>query len=82
MSETKWISIIEAENDIEANIISSCLNSSGIPVKLVDGDPYSGAMRVIGGLANNITIMVPEEYYNKATEVIKTAKCNDDYEGN
>ncbi len=73
MTEENWVIIVEALNDTEAEIIKGLLESAGIPVKCRDANPYTGAMRVIGGLAYEINILVPEKFREHAQEVLRKA---------
>ncbi len=62
----EWAMLVEAENDIEADIITGLLTENGIPVRKEDSSPYTGAMRVIGGLAYEVKILVPSSLLENA----------------
>jgi hypothetical protein len=69
--QEEWVMLVEAESDIEADIISGLLAENGIPARRADSSPYTGAMRVIGGMAYEIKIMVPGPLYGKARELLE-----------
>lgn len=68
--QEEWVMLIEAESDLEAAIISGLMAEHGIPVRREDSSPYTGAMRVIGGLAYEIMLMVPEPFYEQAKALL------------
>lgn len=65
-----WTVLVEADNDIEAEIICGFLQDKGIPARKADSSPYAGAMRVIGGMAVEVQILVPEAFLDHAKELI------------
>ena len=65
-----WVVLMEADNDVEAEIICGFLYEKGIPARKADSSPYTGAMRVIGGLALEVQILVPEPMLNQAKQFI------------
>ena len=69
-----WTVLVEADNDIEAEIICGFLQDKGIPARKADSSPYAGAMRVIGGMAVEVQILVPETFMNQAKELLDTLK--------
>ena len=72
--ENSWTVLVEADNDIEAEIICGFLQDKGIPARKADSSPYAGAMRVIGGMAVEVQILVPETFMNQAKELLDTLK--------
>ena len=69
-----WTVLVEADNDIEAEIICGFLQDKGIPARKADSSPYAGAMRVIGGMAVEVQILVPETFMNQAKELLDALK--------
>lgn len=69
-----WTVLVEADNDIEAEIICGFLQDKGIPVRKADSSPYAGAMRVIGGMAVEVQILVPETFLDQAKELLAALK--------
>jgi hypothetical protein len=67
-----WVVLIEAENDIEAEIICGMLTENGIPVRKADSSPYTGALRVIGGMAYEVVIMVPDSFAKEARILLES----------
>ncbi len=67
----KWVVLMEAANDIEADIICGFLEDKGIPARKADSSPYSGAMRVIGGSALEVQVLVPHNFLEQAERVIR-----------
>mgnify|MGYP001123424669 CR=1 FL=1 len=70
--DSEWVLLIEAENDLEADIICGFMQEQGIPTRKADSSPYTGAMRVIGGLAVEVQILVPENMLEEARTVLAT----------
>jgi hypothetical protein len=70
--EDNWVFLVEADDDIEAEIICGFLQEKGIPARTADSSPYTGAMRVIGGLAVEVRILVPQPFLEQARELLKT----------
>jgi hypothetical protein len=68
--EYSWKILVEADNDIEADIICGFLQDKGVPARKADSSPYAGAMRVIGGMAVEVQILVPESFLDQAKELI------------
>jgi len=68
--QEEWVMLVEAESDLEAAIISGLMAEHGIPVRREDSSPYTGAMRVIGGLAYEVTLMVPRLLYGQAKALL------------
>lgn len=66
-----WIVLVEADNDIEASIICGFLQEKGIPARKADSSPYTGAMRVIGGLVVEVQVLVPEPFLGQARALLK-----------
>ncbi len=75
-----WKLLIEADNDVEADIICGFLPDKGIPARKADSSPYTGAMRVIGGLAVEVQVLVPESLFEEALEILQ--KCTGAHEDN
>jgi hypothetical protein len=69
----EWVFLAEAFNDVEAEIICGLLQASGIPCRKEDRDSLTGAMRVIGGLAYEIRIMVPKPLLKQAQALLRSA---------
>ncbi|MFO8191419.1 MAG: DUF2007 domain-containing protein [Bacillota bacterium] len=67
----KWVVLMEAANDIEADIICGFLEDKGIPARKADSSPYSGAMRVIGGSALEVQVLVPHNFLEQAERVVR-----------
>ncbi len=76
--ENGWALLMEANNDVEADIICGFLRDNGIPSRKADSSPYTGAMRVIGGLAVEVEIYVPEAFFEQAEELMATFEANED----
>jgi len=68
--DDNWVFLLEADNDIEADIICGFLQEKGIAARKVDSSPYTGAMRVIGGQAVEVQILVPGPFLKQAKELI------------
>ncbi|MEW5784686.1 MAG: DUF2007 domain-containing protein [Bacillota bacterium] len=68
----EWAFLVEAFNDLEAEIILGLLESGGIPAQKAD-DLFTGAMRVIGGQAYEVRILVPEKYLEQARALLRCA---------
>ncbi len=62
--------LIETESDTEAAILSGLMAEHGIPVFREDSSPYAGAMRVIGGMAYGVKVMVPGTFYEQAKSLL------------
>lgn len=69
--DNNWVVLLEASNDVEADIICGFLQDRGIPAIKADSSPYTGAMRVIGGLAVEVQVMVPEPFLEEAKKLQK-----------
>jgi len=76
--ESNWTLLVEANNDVEADIICGFLQDNGIPTRKADSSPYTGAMRVIGGLAVEVEIYVPEPFFEPAKELLISFESNND----
>ena len=74
--DENWVFLVEADNDIEAEIICGFLQEKGIPARKADSSPYTGAMRVIGGLAVEIQILVPEPFLDQAKLLLDQFEAN------
>lgn len=70
MDDAKWEILIEAHNDVEADIVCGFLQEKGIPAKKADSSPYAGAMRIIGGQAMEVHVLVPESFLQEASELL------------
>ncbi|MFO7952235.1 MAG: hypothetical protein R6U91_05460 [Bacillota bacterium] len=68
--ENNWVFLTEVSNDVEADIICGFLWEKGIPARKSDSSPYTGAMRVIGGQALEVQVLVPEPYLNQAENLL------------
>ncbi len=68
--EENWVLLTEATNDVEADIICGFLKDNNIPTRTADSSPYTGAMRVIGGLAYEVNILVPEPFLEEAKKLL------------
>ncbi len=64
--------LVEADNDLEADIICGFLQEKGVPTQKTDSSPYTGAMRVIGGQAVEVQILVPETFREQAKAFLNT----------
>ncbi len=71
-----WVFLTEATNDVEADIICGFLKENNIPARTADSSPYTGAMRVIGGLAFEVSILVPEPFLEEAKKLLATMDDN------
>lgn len=67
-----WVFLVEAFNDVEADIICGMLETNGIPTRKEDRDSITGAFRVIGGQAMEVQVKVPRELLDKARELLRT----------
>jgi hypothetical protein len=74
--QEEWVLLIEAESDLEAAIIDGLMAENGIPVRKEDSSPYTGAMRVIGGMAYEVRLLVPGPLYKQAKQLL--ASLEDD----
>jgi len=70
--EQDWVLLIEADNDLEAEIIIGFLQEKGVPARKSDSSPYTGAMRVIGGMAVEVQVLVPESFLDDATILLNS----------
>lgn len=70
--EQDWQVLVEAGNDIEADIICGFLQDKGIPARKADSSPYTGAMRVIGGMAVEVQILVPQPLIDQARDYLNS----------
>lgn len=74
----KWQFVIQAGNEIEANIIESIFDSEGIPVqkKYCEAGEY---LKIYMGMTNfGVDIYVPESQIEKATSLLNTAELEDE----
>jgi len=71
-----WEVLVEAGNDIEADIICGFLQDKGIPARKADSSPYTGAMRVIGGMAVEVQILVPQPFMDQARDYLNVFKAD------
>lgn len=71
-----WEVLVEAGNDIEADIICGFLQDKGIPARKADSSPYTGAMRVIGGMAVEVQILVPQPFMDQARDHLNAFKAD------
>lgn len=72
MSE-EWVMLVEAEDELEADIIRGFLLENGIPSRKEDSSPYTGAMRVIGGAVFEVWVMVPHSLLEQAKALLDSA---------
>ncbi|MBS3943016.1 MAG: DUF2007 domain-containing protein [Dethiobacter sp.] len=70
----QWELLVEVFNDVEADLVCGLLQSAGIPCRKEDSDTLTGAMRVIGGQAFEIQILVPERLLKQARDLLISAK--------
>jgi len=70
LEEKNWVFLTEVNNDVEADIICGFLWEKGIPARKSDSSPYAGAMRVIGGQAVEVQVLVPEPFLEKAENLL------------
>lgn len=68
---TAWVVLTEARDDLEAAIIAGFLQERGVPARKADSSAYTGAMRVIGGMALQVQVLVPEAYFEKARALLQ-----------
>ncbi len=66
-----WAFLLEVDNDVEADIVCGFLQEKGIPARKADSSPYGGAMRVIGGQAFEVQVLVPETFLEKARQELR-----------
>lgn len=66
-----WVFLVEAYNDLEAEIICGALRSAGIPAVKEDSDPFTGAMRVVTGQAMEVQVKVPRTYLEQARTLLR-----------
>lgn len=65
-----WVLLVETANDVEADIVCGFLREAGIPADKRDSSPYTGAMRVIGGLAPEVQVLVPAAFHDQAQKLL------------
>jgi hypothetical protein len=68
----QWVFLVEAYNDVEAQIIVGLLESEGIPARKEDSNPFTGAMRVLGGQAYEVNILVPPAKLEQARALLRS----------
>ncbi len=66
----EWVVLVETENDLEADIVCGFLSENGIPARKADSNPYAGAMRVIGGQAVEVHVLVPGVFLEQAQALL------------
>lgn len=66
-----YVFLVEAFNDLEGDIIFGLLESAGIPARKKDRNSYTGAMRIIGGQAYEIKILVPAHRLEEAQALLR-----------
>jgi len=69
--DNSWEVLVETNNDIEADILCGFLRDKGIPARKADSNPYAGAMRVIGGQAVEVQVLVPRPFLEQAKELLQ-----------
>ncbi len=69
--ENDWQILVEADNDVEADIICGFLQEKGVPARKTDSSPYAGAMRIIGGQAVEVQVLVPGPFLEQAKKLLK-----------
>ncbi|HPU01179.1 MAG: hypothetical protein GX890_05185 [Firmicutes bacterium] len=72
--EEEWAFLMRAFNDLEAEIACGLLRQDSIPVRLKESDPLTGAMRVLGGQAYEIDILVPRQMLPRAKALLAAAE--------
>jgi hypothetical protein len=70
--EEEWVFLVEAFNDIEAEIICGMLKAAGIPARKEDSDAYAGALRVIAGQAMEVQVKVPGRLLERARALLRS----------
>ncbi len=70
VTQNDWEILVEASNDVEADIICGFLQEKGIPARKADSSPYTGAMRVIGGQAMEVQVLVPGPFLEQAAQLM------------
>ncbi len=70
MEHDNWEVLVEALNDVEADIICGFLQEKGIPARKADSSPYVGAMRIIGGQVLEVLVLVPEPFLEQAADYL------------
>jgi transposase len=73
-----WVVLTEASDDLEADIIIGFLRDRGVPAEKADSSPYTGAMRVISGMAIEVQVIVPEKFYDEAIQLIDNLEGGSD----
>ncbi len=68
--DNNWIVLVEADNDLEADIICGFLQEKGVPARKADSSPYAGAMRVIGGQAVEVQVLVPKTFLEEGKKLL------------
>jgi hypothetical protein len=71
--EEEWAFLMQAFNDLEAEIVCGLLQEASIPVRQKDSDSLTGAMRVVGGQAYEIDIFVPLKMLPRARALLAAA---------
>ncbi len=74
MMEDEWAFLMQAFNDLEAEIVCGLLREASIPVRRKDSDPLTGAMRVVGGQAYEIDIFVPQQMLLRARALLAAVR--------
>ncbi|NLA27630.1 MAG: DUF2007 domain-containing protein [Firmicutes bacterium] len=75
--EKEWAFLVQAGNDIEAEIICGLLRESSIPVQQRDIDSLMGFVRVVGGYVWGIDIFVPRQMLPRARAILATVGFNE-----
>ncbi|WP_461369795.1 putative signal transducing protein [Candidatus Darwinibacter acetoxidans] len=70
----EWAFLMQAFNDLEAEIVCGLLREASIPVRRKDSDPLAGAMRVVGGQAYEIDILVPRQMLPQARALLDAVR--------
>lgn len=67
-----WVFLLEVFTEMEADIIVGMLEANGIPFRK-EADSFTGAMRVIGGQAYEVRILVPAKMVEQARALLQKA---------
>lgn len=75
--EKEWAFLVQATNDLEAEVICGLLREASIPVRQKDIDSLMGFVRVVGGYVWGIDIFVPREALPRARALIAGLDCSE-----
>lgn len=71
--EKDWVFLLQASNEIEADIVLSLLQHSGVPAKKMYRSAAAG-LRTVMGQALDVDLYVPSELLREAHRVLEEKK--------